>query len=71
MTFKIAGFPVNFDLVKFLNENSNSETISIIGDYLVKLMYNNEKVRQGIVDVLLYSEEGKEFLKKVKEYTNE
>lgn len=71
MKFNVAGFPVNFDLVKFLNENSNSETISIIGDYIVKLMYNNEHLRQGIVDVLLYSDEGKEFLKKVKEYANE
>lgn len=71
MKFNIAGLPVNFDLVKFLNENSNSETISIIGDFLVKIMYNNEKVREAIVAVLLYSDEGKKFMKEIGRDKNE
>lgn len=71
MKFNIAGLPVNFDLVKFLNENSNSETISIIGDFLVKIMYNNEKVREAIVAVLLYSDEGKKFMREIGRDKNE
>lgn len=67
MKFNIGGLPVNFDLVKFLKENSNSETIGVIGDFIVKILYNNEKVREAIVNVLLYSDEGKYFLKKLSE----
>lgn len=65
MKFNIAGLPVNFDLVKFLKENTNNETINTVGDFIVEILRRNQNVRQMLVDVLLYSEEGKEFLDKV------
>lgn len=65
MKFNIGGLPVNFDLVKFLEQNSNQETIKVVGDFIVKIIYNNQDVRSAIVASLLYSDEGKEFLKSI------
>lgn len=65
MKFNIAGLPVNFDLVKFLKENTNNETINTVGDFMVEILRRNQNVRQMLVDVLLYSDEGKGFLEKI------
>lgn len=54
-----------FNLESIIQEYTTPQNIRIVGNVVIELLHRNQELRKEVADMLLYSDEGKDFIKKV------